>query len=71
MIFSEFVGALLMSIITGVFGLVWTGVEVRNLRRWYRLRAEGQDMRDQIFGSYMMLVVTLGSIAGVIMHNLR
>jgi len=70
-IFSEFVGALLMSIITGVFGLVWTGVEVRNLRRWYRLRAEGQDMRDQIFGSYMMLVVTLGSIAGVIMHNLR
>ncbi len=68
MMFSEFMSALLVTLITGGFGVIWTGVEVRNLRRWYRLRAEGQDMRDQIFGSYMMLVITLGSITGVTMH---
>lgn len=71
MIFSDYVSSVLVSVLTAGFGLIWTGVEVRNLRRWYRLRAEGQDMRDQLFGSYIMLLVTLGAVAGVVMHNLR
>lgn len=71
MIFSEQLGALLVAILTVGFGVTWAVVEMRNLRRWRQMRREGHDVRDQVFGSWMMILVTVGAIAGVVLHNVR